>query len=68
MARQTDPVEQRYYERLRALTGEQRLHKAFELSAVAWRMAEAAVRNESPGITERELKTRVRERLQRKAR
>jgi hypothetical protein len=60
MARHTDPVEQRYYERLRAMTGEQRLRKAFELSAVAWRMAEAAVRNESPGITDAELASRLR--------
>jgi hypothetical protein len=50
--------------RLRAMTGEQRMKLAFAMCRTAWRIAEDAVRNQNPGITDQEVEAKLRERLQ----
>ena len=44
------------------MTGEQRLVRALDMIRTAWRIAADAIRNQNPGIAEKELKTKLRER------
>ena len=55
--------EEIYLERLRKMTGEERMKRAFELCSFVWEMAEASIRNEFPGISDEELKTKLRARM-----
>jgi hypothetical protein len=50
------PNRRRYLEILRSMSGEQRLAKAFELSAFARRLFEAGLRDRFPHLTEPEFK------------
>jgi hypothetical protein len=44
------------------MTGEQRLLLAIDLIRTTWLIAADAIRNDTPGISEQELKARLRER------
>jgi hypothetical protein len=44
------------------MTGEQRLRRALEMIGTAWQIATDAIRNENPGISDSDLKVRLRER------
>ena len=44
------------------MTGEQRLHLSLDMIRSTWRIAADAIRNKTPGISDRELKARIRER------
>ncbi|MEO0079620.1 MAG: hypothetical protein ABIK44_02970 [candidate division WOR-3 bacterium] len=57
-----EPLNWRQIEVLRKMTGEQRLLRALEMIATVWRITADAIRNQNPGISEEELKTRLRER------
>jgi hypothetical protein len=63
VARDAPQTEELYWQKLRQMTGEQRLRRAFELCRLAWRLAEANVRNDNPGMPDAEVKARVRARL-----
>ncbi len=56
-------IEEIYLTRLREMTGEERMKRAFELCRFAWKMAELSIRNEFPNISDRELKERLRQRI-----
>jgi len=57
-----EPVSDRQIEIYRRMTGEQRLLQALDMIGTAWRIAADAIRNENPGITEKELKVKLKER------
>ena len=57
-----EPLNRRQIDVLRGMTGEQRLLRALDMIGTAWRIAADAIRNENPGISEEELKARLRER------
>jgi len=46
----------------RLMTGEQRLLLSLDMIRSTWRIAADAIRNEVPGITDRQLRARIRER------
>lgn len=52
-----------YLEQLRNMTGEERMRRAFELCRFAWKIAEQSIRNEFPGISEKELHEKLRQRM-----
>jgi hypothetical protein len=57
-----EPVNRQQIEILRKLTGEQRLLLSFDMIRSTWRIAADAIRNRAPGISERELRARIRDR------
>ena len=52
-----------YLTRLRQMTGEERMKRAFELCGFAWKIAEQNILNEFPNISNEELKEKLRQRL-----
>ena len=52
-----------YLEQLRNMTGEERMRRAFELCRFVWKIAEQSIRNEFPGISEKELHEKLRQRM-----
>ena len=56
-------IEELYLARLRQMTGEERMKRAFELCRFAWKMAEQSIRNEFPNISSKELKEKLRQRI-----
>lgn len=61
--RYSKQINKLYYEKLRLMTGEERLKQAFELSRFAWEIAQAGIRNQFPNISEKELKEKLKQRL-----
>ena len=57
--RESKQIEQLYYDRLRQMTGEERIKQAFELNRFAWKIVEAGIRNQFPNISEKELKEKL---------
>ncbi len=57
-----EPLDRRQVEVYRRMTGEQRLLLAIDLIRTTWLIAADAIRNDTPGISEQELKARLRER------
>jgi hypothetical protein len=60
--RYTEPLNQRQVQIYRRMTGEQRLRLAFDMTSTAWRIAADAIRNGTPGISEQDVRARLRER------
>jgi hypothetical protein len=58
-------IEEIYLERLRKMSGEERMKRAFELTRFAWRLAEVGIRNQFPNILDNELKEKLKQRLHR---
>ena len=56
-------VEKIYLERLHAMTGEERMKRAFEMCKFMWKIAEQSIRNEYPNISEKELKEKLKQKL-----
>lgn len=56
-------IEEIYLARLRRMTGEERMRRAFELCRFAWKIAEQSIRNEFPNISDEELKKKLRQRI-----
>jgi hypothetical protein len=54
-----EPPDSRQTEILRRMTGEQRLIKALDMCRVVWMIAADGVRAQYPGISEVELKVRL---------
>ena len=57
-----EPTNRQQLAILQRMTGEQRLMMALDMIRTAWRIAADAVRNENPGISDSDLKARLRER------
>jgi hypothetical protein len=57
-----EPLNQQQIRIYRHLTGEQRLMLSLDMIRSTWRIAADAIRSKVPGISERELRTRIRER------
>ena len=60
--RYVEPLNQQQILIYRRMTGEQRLRLSFDMIHTAWRIAADAIRNEVPGISDRDLRARIRER------
>lgn len=60
--RYREPLNRRQIEILSRMTGEQRFMRALDMIRTAWRIAADAIRNDNPGITEKELRLKLRER------
>jgi len=58
-------IEEMYLQRLRKMSGEERMKQAFELTRFAWKLAEACIRNQFPNISDKELKEKLKQRLYR---
>lgn len=58
-------IEEMYLERLRKMSGEERMKRTFELCEFAWKLAEAGIRNQFPHISDNELKEKLKQRLHR---
>ncbi len=58
-------MDERYLERLRSMSGEERMKLAFELCELMWKVVADSIRNEFPGISECELKEKMKLRLRR---
>ncbi|MGB9721406.1 MAG: hypothetical protein ACPL28_08025 [bacterium] len=56
-------IEEIYLARLRQMTGEERMKRAFELCRFAWKIAEQSIRNEFPNISNEELKKKLQQRI-----
>jgi hypothetical protein len=57
-----EPLNQQQIRIYRRMTGEQRLRLSFDMIHTAWRIAADAIRNDAPGISDRDLRARIRER------
>jgi hypothetical protein len=57
-----EPLNQQQICIYRRMTGEQRLRLSFDMIHTVWRIAADAIRNQAPHISDRELKSRIRER------
>jgi len=57
-------LEEMYYERLRKMSGEERMKIGFELCNLEWKIAEEKIRNQFHNISEEELKEKLKQRLQ----
>ena len=62
VGRYAEPLDQRQVQIYRRMTGEQRLRLALDMTSTAWRIAADAVRNGTPGISEQDVRARLRER------
>ncbi len=60
---QTKKENKRYYEILRAMSGEQRLKIGFEMRDFTMKLVEASIRNQYPEISDEELKRKIKERI-----
>lgn len=45
------------------MTGEERMKRAFDLCEFVWKVAEESIRNEFPGISDEDLRKRLRARM-----
>lgn len=52
-----------YLRRLRMMSGEERMKRAFDMCRVVWEIAEDSIRNEFPNISDEKLKEKLKERL-----
>lgn len=52
-----------YLWKLRMMSGEERMKRAFEMCRVVWKIAEDSIRNEFPNISDEDLKEKLKERL-----
>jgi hypothetical protein len=52
-----------YLRKLRMMSGEERMKRAFEMCRVVWKIAEDSIRNEFPDISDEELRGKLKERL-----
>ena len=57
-----ETLEQKRIERLRSMTGEERLVQALDMCRVVWLIAADGVRAQYPGISDEELKARLKTR------
>ncbi|MCK4352305.1 hypothetical protein KAW65_02740 [candidate division WOR-3 bacterium] len=53
----------KYYEILKNMSGEKRMKIGFEMYDFALKIVESSIRNQEPGISENELKQKIKERL-----
>ena len=53
----------KYYEVLRNMSGEQRMRIGFEMYDFVIKIVEESIKNQYPGISEKELKQKIRERI-----
>ncbi len=60
--RYAEPLNQHQVQIYRRMTGEQRLRLAFDMTSTVWRIAADAIRNGTPGISEQDVRARLRER------
>jgi len=57
-----EPLNPKQIETYRRMTGEQRLLLSLDMTRTMWRIVADAIRDSAPGISEREMKVRIRER------
>jgi hypothetical protein len=57
-----EPLDGQQVRAYRRMTGEQRLLLSLDMIRSTWRIAADAIRNEVPGITDQQLRARIRER------
>lgn len=60
---QTKKENKRYYEILKAMSGEQRLKIGFEMWDFTMKLVEASIRNQYPEISNEELEGKIKERI-----
>ncbi len=63
--RYSKPINKLYYDRLKQMSGQDKIKQALDLNQFVIKIAEAGIRNQFPNISEKELKEKLKQRLPR---